>query len=61
MNGMYDRCLHDTPRAFEWREANCQKYDSCDTVAWAMDDEKEKNGENETPGAVKKGRIGSDT
>jgi hypothetical protein len=47
---MYDCCLYDTPRTFEWYEANCEKYYSCDTVALAMNAEKkldESNGKKE--------------
>jgi hypothetical protein len=41
----YDCCLYDTPRTFEWCEEHCPKYSSCDTVCWALDEEKERNGE----------------
>jgi len=41
----YMCCLHETPRTFEWCEENCERYYSCDTVAWANDKWKEKYGD----------------
>ena len=33
------RCAaHDEPLTFDWCEANCPKYHTCDTIAWANDE-----------------------
>jgi len=44
----YMCCLHETPRNFDWCEDNCERYYSCDTVAWADDALKEKEAETWT-------------
>ena len=33
----YMCCLYETPRTFDWCERYCERYYSCDTVAWAND------------------------
>jgi hypothetical protein len=38
-------CLHDHPLTGEWCDANCPKYSSCDTIAWADDEAKLLYGE----------------
>ena len=35
-------CLHGTPREFDWCEDNCSRYYSCDTVALADDEFKDR-------------------
>ena len=30
--------LHDTPRSLDWCVDNCESYYSCDSVAWANDE-----------------------
>ena len=37
----YMCCLHETLRTFDWCENNCDRYYSCDTVAWAADESNE--------------------
>ena len=39
----YMCCLYDTPRSLDWCEDNCERYYSCDTVAWANDELREKD------------------
>ncbi len=41
-DGTLNCCLHDSPRTFDWCEHNCERYYQCDTVAWALDAEKER-------------------
>jgi len=38
-------CLHEEPRTLDWCEEHCPKYYSCDKVAMALDELKERNGE----------------
>jgi len=41
----YMCCLHETPRNSEWCIENCPKQSSCDTYAWAGDEQKLLDGE----------------
>lgn len=38
-------CLYDDPRTLDWCEKNCPSYYHCDTVAMAIDELKEREGE----------------
>ena len=51
-NDSYMCCLHETPRTFEWCEENCERYYSCDTVAWAGDElNEDKADDTGSPGS----------
>ena len=39
--GEYNCCRHEDPVTLEWCESNCERYYSCDTVASAIDEDKE--------------------